>query len=138
VSNPQIPLLYGLPRTHKEGNKMRPITSNVDSPFFNLSSLLLNELRHIVGMEGLDVVNLLIIQKVKDVVPQGDEILMSFDVVSQFPSILIEFALHSPEYERMVDNEKNRHSQDFLLCQNYKTMHRRELLQISHPNSQTN
>jgi hypothetical protein len=63
VSNPQISLLYGLLKTYKEGNKMRPITSNVDSPFFNLSSLLLNELRHIVGMEGLDVGNLLILSR---------------------------------------------------------------------------
>jgi hypothetical protein len=55
VSNPQIPLLYGLPKTHNEGNKMRPITSNVDSPFLNISLWLLNELKHIVGMEGFDV-----------------------------------------------------------------------------------
>jgi hypothetical protein len=65
---------------------MRPITSNVDSPFLNLSSWLLNELRHIVGMEGFDVSNSIdFIQKVKDIVLQDDEILMSFDVVSLFP-----------------------------------------------------
>jgi hypothetical protein len=38
VSNPQIPLLYGLPKTHKERNKMRPITSNVDSRLKRVNS----------------------------------------------------------------------------------------------------
>jgi hypothetical protein len=73
VSNSQIPLLYGLPGTHKEGNKMRQITSNVGSPFLNLSSGLLNELRHIVGMEGFDLSNFIdFIQKVKNIVLQDD------------------------------------------------------------------
>jgi uncharacterized ubiquitin-like protein YukD len=41
---------------------------------------LLNELRHIVGMEGFDVNNSIdFIQK--DIVLQEDEILMSFDIV---------------------------------------------------------
>jgi hypothetical protein len=85
VSNPQIPLLYGLPKTRKQGNKMRPNTSNVDSLFLNLSSWLLNELRHIEVMEGLmSAVPIDFIQEVKNIVLQDDEILMSFNVVSLF------------------------------------------------------
>jgi hypothetical protein len=62
--------------------------------FLNLSSWLLNEFRHIVGMEGFDVSNSIdFIQKVKDIVLQDDEILMSFDVISLFPSIPIDLAL---------------------------------------------
>ncbi len=32
VSNPKIPTLYCLPKTHKPGNKMRPIASNIRAP----------------------------------------------------------------------------------------------------------
>jgi hypothetical protein len=47
-----------------------------------------------VGMEGFDVSNsIAFIQKVKDIVLQDDEILMSFDVVSLFPCIPINLAL---------------------------------------------
>jgi hypothetical protein len=63
-----IPLLYGLPQTQKERNKIFPITSNVDSPFFNLSSWLLNELRHIEVMGGFNVSNSIDFnQKVQDI-----------------------------------------------------------------------
>jgi hypothetical protein len=60
---------------------------------------------------------------------------MSFDVVSLFPEHSNRMV--SPVYERMVDNEKNRRSQDFLLCQHNKAMHGRELLQVLQPNFRT-
>jgi hypothetical protein len=47
-----------------------------------------------VGMEGFDVSHSIdFIQKVKDIVLQDDEILMSFDVVYLFLSISIDLAL---------------------------------------------
>jgi hypothetical protein len=33
VTNPQISTIYGLPKTHKEGNKMCPITPNTDTVY---------------------------------------------------------------------------------------------------------
>lgn len=40
VSNPTIPRLYCLPKTHKPGNKMRPIVSSINSPTYLLSKCL--------------------------------------------------------------------------------------------------
>jgi hypothetical protein len=31
VSNPKVPSIYGAPKTHKTGKKLRPITSNIDA-----------------------------------------------------------------------------------------------------------
>jgi hypothetical protein len=50
VSNPHIPLLYGLAKTHKKGDKMRPITSYLDSPWINIANWLLNELEQITQL----------------------------------------------------------------------------------------
>jgi hypothetical protein len=32
VSNPKVPRIYGAPKTHKPGKKLRPITLNKDAP----------------------------------------------------------------------------------------------------------
>jgi hypothetical protein len=32
VRNPKVPRIYGAPKTHKSGKKLRPITSNTDAP----------------------------------------------------------------------------------------------------------
>jgi hypothetical protein len=32
VSSPKVPRIYGAPKTHKPGKKLRPITSNIDAP----------------------------------------------------------------------------------------------------------
>jgi hypothetical protein len=119
-----MPLLYGLAKTHKEGNKMLRIPSNVNSPFLNLSSWLLNKLRHFAAKEGFDVSNSIdFIQEVKEIV-LDDEILMSFDVVSLFPSIPIELTL--------------KYIKKWLTTRNIDApRHGKKLLQISQPNFQT-
>jgi hypothetical protein len=110
VSNPHVPLLYGLPKIHKEGDKMRPITSYVDSPWLNISRWLLNELKSIQPLEGLAIKNSIdFIEKVKDITVADDEILVSFDVVSLFPSIPIDEALQNMNdwlVQRRIDHQR--------------------------------
>jgi hypothetical protein len=50
VSNPQIPLLHGLPKIQKERNKMRPITSNTFSKPFLMAAEQIKTYR---GYRGL-------------------------------------------------------------------------------------
>jgi hypothetical protein len=118
VSNPQISLLYDLPKTRKQGNKMQQITLNVGSLFVNLCRLL-NELRHIE-------VPIDFIQEVKDM--QDDEIFLFFDVVSQFPSISIDL---SPQHMKKCLTTRRIDSQNFLLCQRDEAMHERKLFSCS-------
>jgi hypothetical protein len=75
---------------------MRPITSYLDSPWLNISRWLLNELKSIQPLNGLAIKNSIdFIEKVKDTTVADDEILVSFDVVSLFPSIPIDEALQN-------------------------------------------
>ena len=36
ADNPVVPRLYGLPKIHKPGNKMRPIVNNINAPTYKL------------------------------------------------------------------------------------------------------
>jgi hypothetical protein len=94
VSNPRVPEMYGLPKIHKEGDKMRPIISNVNSPFQNVSKWLVKELRKLRSVEGFSIKNSVeLCEKLKDVTVNQHEVLASFDVVSLFPSIPLDLAL---------------------------------------------
>lgn len=44
VSNPSVPLMYGLPNVRKAGEKMRKIVSNVNSPLTYIIKWLVNDL----------------------------------------------------------------------------------------------
>lgn len=51
VSNPVLPKLYALPKTHKVGKKMRPIVSNIGAPSYKLAKRLVNEVRKLKKLE---------------------------------------------------------------------------------------
>jgi hypothetical protein len=51
-SNPKIPRIYGIQKTHKTGNKLRPITSNIDAPTERLSKWLTNKLKGLPDLPG--------------------------------------------------------------------------------------
>jgi hypothetical protein len=44
-SNSKIPSIYGLPKMHKPGNKLSPITSNINAPTERLSKWLTSKLK---------------------------------------------------------------------------------------------
>lgn len=55
VSNPIIAKLYGLPKIHKPGNKMRPIVSNVNTPCYKMAKWLVKEIKNLPAFDTLSV-----------------------------------------------------------------------------------
>lgn len=88
VSNPKIPSLYCLPKTHKEGNKVRPIASSIRSPSYNIAKWLIKQFKQLNQPLGLDVKNSIeLISYIRETKIKRTEILVSFDVESLYPSI---------------------------------------------------
>lgn len=57
VPNPKLPRLYGLPKIHKVGKKMRPIVSNIDAPTYKLSKWVVESFKSYHQPIGLYVKN---------------------------------------------------------------------------------
>lgn len=89
VSNPVVPKLYGLPKIHKLGPlKMRPVVSNINSPNYRVARWLISELKALQHPGDCSIKNSLeFAAKLKDLALDDDEIMISFDVESLFPSI---------------------------------------------------
>lgn len=58
VSNPSVALLYGLPKIHKEGRRMRPIVSSINTPSYKMAKWLVNEMRRLPPIEIRSVKNI--------------------------------------------------------------------------------
>lgn len=87
VNCPQVGSLYGLPKIHKPGggDKMRPINSNIGTPTYLLA-------------KGWTVRNAMDLSKdLKDMKIIDDEVLVSFDIESFFPSVPVPEALEMVE-----------------------------------------
>lgn len=105
ISNPMLPKCYGLPKIHKPGEKMRPIVSSINSPSYKIAKWLLSELNKFEPPQSLHIKNSFdVVDKLSDIIIKNDEIMVSFDVESLYPSIPIE------ETIEMID--------DWLLKQN--------------------
>lgn len=88
VQNPIFPRLYGLPKTHKEGEKMRPIVSNVKAPTSNIAKVLTLTASKLKQPIGFSIKNSFeLIERLKNVTLGPDEELCSFDVEALFPSV---------------------------------------------------
>jgi len=98
VSNPQVPKLYGLPKIHKAGNKMRPIISNIDAPTSLLSKWVVSQVKILPPIQSLSVKNSFeFVEKIKDIYIEDHEVLVSFDVEALFPSIPVEEGIKALE-----------------------------------------
>jgi hypothetical protein len=56
-SNPRVPVLYGLPKTHKPGEAMTPIVSNIHSALQPLAKWFVPEFKKLPPVEGQYVKN---------------------------------------------------------------------------------
>lgn len=110
VSNPSVAKIYGLPKIHKFGNKMRPIVSSIGTPSYKIAKWLIGEIKKLPKFESLAVKNVFdFTEKVKNQIINNNEIMVSFDVVSLFPSIDVNYALMEFEkylYEMNISNSK--------------------------------
>jgi hypothetical protein len=94
-SNPRVPELYGLPKIHKQGEAMRLIASSIYSATQpSLAKWMVQQLKQLSPVNGLyvkdsiDFCQKLVTQEIAE-----DEIMVSFHVVTLFPSIPIDTAL---------------------------------------------
>lgn len=55
--NPRIPIIYATIKTHKPTQDMRPICSNVNTPYYNLSKWLMKEFNNLPPPRGLNIKN---------------------------------------------------------------------------------
>lgn len=98
VSNPKMPVMYGLPKTHKSGDKMRPIVSNIKTPTSKISKYVVRKFNDLNYSKGLTVKNSIdLVEKIKDIELKDDEVLVSFDVVGLFPNVPLDVAFEAIE-----------------------------------------
>ncbi|XP_060518228.1 uncharacterized protein LOC132696986 [Cylas formicarius] len=83
--------VYCLPKMHKPGKAMRPIVSAIGKPSYNISKWLVEEFKKlIISCGNFEVPNSFVfMEKLKDIHLEDNEILVSFDVSSLFPSVPI-------------------------------------------------
>jgi hypothetical protein len=89
IPNPVPPLLYGLPKVHKEGTPMRPVVSFISSPTYLLAKLLDRWFKSNVQFDSPYSVknSISLIDKIKDIILPPGFIFCSFDAIGLFPSI---------------------------------------------------
>jgi hypothetical protein len=93
-SNPKVPRIYGAPKTHKPGKKLRPITSNIDAPSEMVAKRLAYQFKQLPGPSVFYVENTQDgIRKLQDIQIEDDECMVSFDVTALFQNVPIEDAL---------------------------------------------
>lgn len=87
--NPQTPLLYGLPKIHKEGTPIRPVVSYSNSPAYKLASWLNNIIISSTKFSSKYSIknSFELTNKLKNISFPEQSFLVSFDVKNLFPSV---------------------------------------------------
>ena len=85
---PSLPYMYGLPKIHKNGNPLRPIVSNCNSPSYKLSKMLAKQLSPLLGKSSEAHLrnNKELIESLKNITP-GNNKFISFDAVALFTNV---------------------------------------------------
>ena len=88
------PRIYGLPKVHKDGVPLRPICSSINSPSYELCKYLTGILKKLTKESTYNVNDTMEFNsKLSNTELYDDEVLVSFDFVSLFPSIPVNLAL---------------------------------------------
>jgi hypothetical protein len=99
LSNPIVPVIYGLPKIHKEGEKMRPIRSSCNSPFSKLEKHIAKELENLNIKSDFELKNSEdFVERIKDLEIEEDEMMVSFDIVALFPNVPIDKAINTMKH----------------------------------------
>ena len=95
---------YGLPKIHKENVPLRPITSVVGSPTYELSKYLAKILSPLQNNKYTVKNSASFVKKIRTMPIDPDEILISFDVVSLFTCIPTQLVIEVVR-ERLVSDQ---------------------------------
>ena len=87
------PRFYELPKTHKVNVPFCPIVSFVNSPAYNISKFLSKTIKPLMTNRFSVKNSIHFIDRINDAVIEEDDILVSFDVVSLFTSVLVDCAI---------------------------------------------
>ncbi len=95
LPNPSVPAFSCFPKTHKEGNKIRPVVSNINSPASKISEWLVRKFKKFKKPESFSVKNSFEMAEIMSKRKlENYERLVSFDVEALFPSIPIDEAFN--------------------------------------------
>lgn len=87
------PELYGLPKIHKQNIPLRPISSSIKVPCYNLSKFIGKILKNLISPTYNIKNSYELKDKLENIVLDKDDIIVSFDVVSLFTNIPIHLAI---------------------------------------------
>lgn len=90
-NNSICPKIYGLPKTHKDGNPLRPVVSNKDSACYGLARFCGNIIGKIINKEIYNITNSFEFKNFIEAVNVPENYMMiSFDVTSLFTNVSID------------------------------------------------
>lgn len=95
---------------------LRPICSSINSPSYGLSKYIIDILKNLTNNSTYNVKDAIQFKnKMDNTLIDNDEILVSFDVISLFPSIPVNLAVHIIEKKWFMLEEHTRIPKDLFL-----------------------
>jgi hypothetical protein len=87
-TNPEAPTFFGMPKIHKEGVPLRPVVDYRKAPTYNLARFLKGVLQPVADKGPYTLKNSFdFVDKIRGVVVEEDEEMVSLDVVSLFTRV---------------------------------------------------
>ncbi|XP_075163288.1 uncharacterized protein LOC142235921 [Haematobia irritans] len=110
------PRIYGLPKIHKEGTPLRPICSSINSPTYNVSKYITDILKNLTKDSKYNIKDGIEFKKrINQQTIHDNELLISFDVVSLFPSVPINLAIRTIKEKWTIIQEFTKIPMDLFL-----------------------
>ncbi|XP_075163163.1 uncharacterized protein LOC142235789 [Haematobia irritans] len=110
------PRIYGLTKIHKEGTPLRPICSSINSPTYNVSKYITDILKNLTKDSKYNIKDGIEFKKrINQQTIHDNELLISFDVVSLFPSVPINLAIRTIKEKWAIMQEFTKIPMDLFL-----------------------
>lgn len=89
VTNPQAPILRGLPKIHKPDIPIRPLVNFMPSPAYKIAKMLDKVIRKEIVLENSHSIknSIELVEQLKNHVIKGNQKLVSFDIVNLYTNV---------------------------------------------------